>query len=304
MTRVPGEPASPASRTDRSASGVGLVVTAIVSVQVGAALAKHLFPTLGATGVVFLRLGIAALLLAAVWRPHPRRWSRGTRWEVLAFGVVVAAMNTTFYLSLDRVSLGVAVTVEFIGPLSVAAFSSRRPVDGLWVVLALVGVALLARPGSGTTPDPVGLLLAAVAGACWAGYIVMSSRVGRAIPGGSGLAAAVLVAALLTAPVGVASLHGNLTWLALAAGAGVALLSSALPWSLELEALRRLPRGPFGILMSLEPAVAAVSGRLLLHEHLDGRQWAGIVVVVAASAGATTTGTKARDEMVTAAVQP
>jgi inner membrane transporter RhtA len=296
-------------RTRAATSGAGLVLAAVVSVQVGAALAKDLFGQLGASGVVWLRLGIAALVLVGTWRPWRqfrggRRWDRRTVVHVAAFGVVIAAMNSSFYLALDRVPLGVAVTVEFIGPLALAAASSRRVTDALCVTLALAGIVLLVRVGSGDRLDLAGVGLAATAGAFWAAYIVLSARVGEQVPGGSGLAAALVVAALVTTPTGIASVAGHLTWSALAAGAGVALLSSALPWSLELEALRRVPTGVFGILMSLEPAVAALSGRLLLHEHLLARQWAGVVVVVVASAGAAATSARARADLSTAGVQP
>jgi inner membrane transporter RhtA len=288
-------------------SGAGLVLTAVVSVQVGAALAKNLFDRLGAPGVVWLRLGIAALILVAAWRPRPwrsdRRWSRTTGWQVATFGLVIAAMNTTFYLSLARIPLGIAVTVEFVGPLALAAVLSRRWLDAVWVLLALAGILLLVKTDGQSHLDTVGVLLAAVAGVFWAGYIVLSSKVGERIPGGSGLAAALVVSALVTAPTGIASLAGNLTWPSLAAAAGVALLSSALPWSLELEALRRVPAGVFSILMSLEPGVAALSGWALLHEHLLARQWAGIAVVVVASGGAATTSARTRAELSTPTVQ-
>jgi inner membrane transporter RhtA len=289
-------------------SGAGLVLAAVVSVQVGAALAKDLFGQLGPTGVTWLRLAIAALMLLVAWRPWPwrrgRRWDRRTLASVAAFGLVIAAMNSTFYLALDRVPLGIAVTVEFVGPLALAALSSRRLTDGVWVVLALAGILMLVRTSSGDKLDLVGVGLAAVAGGFWAGYIVLSAKVGDLVPGGSGLAAALVVAALATTPLGLASVAGHLTWAALAAAAAVALLSSALPWSLELEALRRVPTGVFGILMSLEPGVAALSGAVLLHEHLLGRQWAGIVVVVVASAGAASTSARARADLSTPGVQP
>jgi inner membrane transporter RhtA len=288
-------------------SGAGLVLAAVVSVQIGAALAKNLFDSLGAPGVVWLRLGIAALILLAAWRPWPwrpgRRWSRTTLWQVVAFGLVIAAMNSTFYLSLARIPLGIAVTVEFVGPLALAAVLSRRWLDGLWVLLALAGILLLVKTDASTHLDTVGVLLAAVAGVFWAGYIVLSSKVGEKVPGGSGLAAALVISAVATAPTGIASVSGSLTWPALAAAAGVALLSSAVPWSLEMEALRRVPAGVFSILMSMEPAVAALAGWALLHEHLLVRQWCGIAVVVVASAGAAATSARARAELSTPAVQ-
>ncbi len=292
----------------QTVSGAGLVLAAVVSVQVGAALAKDLFGQLGASGVTWLRLAIAAVILVVAWRPWPwrrgRRWSRRTLLTVVAFGLAIAAMNSSFYLALSRVPLGIAVTVEFVGPLALAAFSSKRLSDGVWVLLALAGILLLVQTSGGARLDLVGVALAAVAGGFWAGYIVLSSKVGEAIPGGSGLAAALVVSALATMPLGVVSVAGHLTMGALAAAAGVALLSSALPWSLELEALRRVPTGVFGILMSLEPGVAALSGWALLHEHLLGRQWTGIVVVVVACAGAAATSARARAELSSPGVQP
>ena len=282
----------------RSLSGVSLVLAAVCSVQVGAALAKNLFPTLGAAGVTWLRLAIAAVILVAIWRPRAWTWDRHSLLLVAVFGVVVAAMNATFYSSLDRIPLGVAVTVEFLGPLTLAAVLSRRPSDVVWVVLALLGIVLLVKAVGSTSLDVVGLLLAAGAGVFWACYILLSARVGERIPGGSGLAVALVVAGLVTLPTGVASVAGSLTWPTLAAAAGVAILSSALPWSLELEALRRVPTAVFGILMSLEPAVAAISGWALLHETLALRQWLGIVLVVLASAGATLTSSRAAARVV------
>jgi inner membrane transporter RhtA len=262
------------------------VVSAVVSVQVGAALAKNLFDDLGVLGVVWLRLALAAVILAVVWRPRAWRWDRRTLLLVALFGAVIAAMNTTFYLGLDRIPLGIAVTVEFIGPLALAAATSRRPSDVVWVLLAAAGILLLLRTDGATTLDWVGVALAATAGGFWAAYIVLSAKVGDRLPGGAGLAAAIVVAALLTMPAGLVSAAGHWTWHALAIGLGVAVLSSALPWSLELEALRRVPTGVFGILMSLEPAVAAVSGAVLLDESLLARQWLGVAAVVVASAGA------------------
>ncbi len=284
----------------RSISGVGLVLAAVCSVQVGAALAKNLFATLGAPGVTWLRLSIAALILLAVWRPRAWTWDRRTLGQVALFGLVIGAMNSTFYASLNRIPLGIAVTVEFLGPLALAAALSRRRMDVACVVLALLGILLLVETSGGQSLDVVGLVLAAVAGGFWACYILLSSRVGERIPGGAGLAAALVVSALVTAPAGIWSVSGKLTWAALAAAAGVAVLSSALPWSLEMEALRRVPTGVFGILMSLEPAVAALSGWLLLHQSLSLRQWLGIGLVVLASAVATVTSSRAAKTVATA----
>jgi inner membrane transporter RhtA len=263
-----------------------LVVGAIASVQSGATIAIKLFPTVGPGGAVFLRLAIAAVVLAGFVRPSFRGFSRADLGLMVAFGLVLAAMNASFYLALDRIPLGVGVTIEFLGPLAVAVAGSRRLVDALWVLLAAGGVVLLARGGGHLST--AGVLYAAVAAAFWAGYILLSQRVGRAVPGLSGLAVALVVGAILTAPYGL--LAGG-TALArpgvLAKGVAVALLSSVVPYSFELLALRRLRAATFGVLMSLEPAMAALTGLLFLGQHLRDREWLALGCVMVASVGAT-----------------
>lgn len=267
-----------------------LVLGGVVSVQVGAALAKGLFPALGPAGTVFVRIAAAALVLLAVVRPRPGAVPREHRGVVLAFGLVLAVMNLAFYLSLARIPLGVAVTVEFLGPLGVAVAGSRRARDVLWVVLAAAGVLLLTGGGSALLDgglDPLGVAFALVAGGCWAAYILLSQRVGTALPGLSGLALALAVGALVLVPVGVAQAGARLLDPGLlAVGVVVGLLSSALPYALEMAALRRLPARTFGVLMSLEPAVAALAGLVLLDEVLAGRQVVAIGLICGASAGA------------------
>ncbi len=268
---------------------VGLVLLAVTSVQVGGALAKTVFDDLGPGGTVFLRVAFAAALLAAIWRPRLRGLGRRDLGLVALFGASLAGMNGSFYLALDRLPLGVAVTLEFVGPLGVAVAGSRKLLDALWVVLAAAGIVLLAGPVGGDI-DTAGVLFALLAGAFWAAYILLSARVGQEFEGGTGLALAMIVAsALLVAPgvadAGDALLEPGL----LAVGAAVALMSSAIPYSLELEALRRLPKRVFGVLMSLEPAVAAAAGFVVLGEVLDARELAAIALVVTASAGATRT---------------
>jgi inner membrane transporter RhtA len=271
---------------ERRASAVGLVLGAVCSVQGGAAVAKSLFPTLGPPGVVFLRLLFGALALWAIARPQIRGRSRADLKLVAALGVVLVSMNLSFYEALDRAPLGVVVTVEFLGPLAVAVLGSRRLLDLLWVGLAGVGVALLAN-GSGHAVRPAGILLAVVAGFFWALYILLSVRVGRTWPGASGLAPAMVLGGLLALPWGLISAHHHLDDPQLmGAAVGVGLLSSALPWSMELEALRRLPSHVFSVVLSLEPAVAALVGFVFLHEHLRVRAWLAIGLVVLASAGA------------------
>ena len=264
-----------------------LVLAAVTSVQVGAALAKTLFDELGAGGTVFVRVLSAAIVLALIWRPRLAGHSRHDLSLALAFGLVLAGMNLAFYASLDYIPLGIAVTFEFVGPLGVAVFGSRDRLDLLWVALAAAGILLLSDFGTGGGLDGRGVALALLAGGFWAAYILLSARVGRVFPGGQGLALAMIVATVPLAPVGIASGGEELLvpWV-LAVGAAVGVLSSAIPYTLELEALRRMPVGVFGVLMSLEPAVAAVAGFVVLGEELAAREIAAILLVVAASAGA------------------
>ena len=273
-----------------------LLVFGMITVQLGAALAKGLFSSLGPAGVVFLRVGFAALTLLALWRPWRQRIGvraavgRGDYLAVVAFGLILAVMNLTFYAALDRIPLGVAVTIEFVGPLSVAVAGSRRALDLLWVALAVGGILLLAPLGVlGTVPlDPLGLLLALGAGACWAVYILLTARVGKAFPGGTGLSLALTVGAVALLPVGIAGAGSALlNPRLLLLGALVALLSSVIPYSLEMAALRRISTSAFGVLMSLEPAIAALVGWLVLREALEPRAIIALVLVTTAAIGAT-----------------
>ncbi|MET0835400.1 MAG: EamA family transporter [Thermoleophilaceae bacterium] len=263
-----------------------LVLLAIASVQFGAALAKGLFDEIGAGGTVFLRVLFAALVLTALWRPSLRGHSRRTLRLVVLFGLVLACMNLAFYAALDRIPLGVAVTFEFVGPLGVAVAGSRKALDLLWVALAAIGILLLSDFG-GADLDALGVGLAFLAGALWAAYILLSARLGREFEGADGLALAMVVGTVVLIPVGVADGGSDLLvpWI-LAVAAAVAVLSSAIPYTLEMEALRRMPTGIFGVLMSLEPAVAALAGFILLGEELVAREVVAILFVVAASAGA------------------
>ncbi|WP_052848689.1 EamA family transporter [Streptomyces avicenniae] len=262
-----------------------LVLLGIVSVQVGSALAKNLFDTVGSFGTVALRLFFAAAILMLLWRPSPRMNRRA--WTVVCgYGVVLGLMNLCFYLALDRIPLGIAVTVEFLGPLTVALAGSRRWLDAFWALLAAGGVVLLL--GGRGELNVGGFLFALAAGACWGLYILAGAALGRHTTEGNGLALGMVVAALVTVPFGVADSGTALLapWVLLA-GLGVALLSSVIPYSLDLEALRRMPPRVFGILMSLEPAMAALIGLVLLGETLLWSQWIAVLCVVAASAGAT-----------------
>jgi inner membrane transporter RhtA len=263
-----------------------LVLGAIASVQSGAAVATRLFPAVGAGGAVFMRLALSAMLLLPLARPRLRGVARRDLLLVLAFGLVLAAMNFLFYLSIARIPLGVAVTVEFLGPLGVAIAGSRRLLDLVWVLLAALGVALLASGGGHL--DIVGVILAASAGVGWAGYILLSQRVGRVFEGLSGLALALTVGGIALAPYGIIAGGSNLLHPSvLGKGAAIAILSAAIPFSLELAALRRLRASVFGVLMSLEPAMGAVSGLVFLSQRLRLQEWLAVGAVMVASVGAT-----------------
>ncbi|GAA2269973.1 DMT family transporter [Nonomuraea roseoviolacea subsp. roseoviolacea] len=276
----------------RSAAGSippsGLVLLGIFSVQLGAGFAKELFATLPPSAVVFLRIMAGALIMGAVARPKLRGMS-WRAWAVgLGFGATLGLMNLTFYEALSRLPMGIAVAIEFLGPLGVAVAASRRRLDLLWVGLAGLGVALLAPWGQSQSVDWVGIGFALVAGACWAAYILLSAAAGKHFPGTTGLSFAMIVSAVLVAPVGLSTGGTDLLQPELVLiGLGVGLLSSVIPYSLELNALRRMPKHVFGILMSLEPAVAAMVGLVVLGEVLHLQQWAAIASIVAASLGAT-----------------
>ncbi|MGI8904525.1 MAG: EamA family transporter [Solirubrobacteraceae bacterium] len=270
----------------RAPSG-GLVVGAIASVQFGSAVAATLFARVGPGGAVLLRLVSASIVLLALWRPRFRGRSRHELLLAALFGVALAGMNLSFYLALDRIPLGIAVTIEFVGPLAVAVSGSRRRIDFLWVGLAAAGILALTRGGAHGL-DGLGVGFALLAGCFWGAYILLNARVGRAFERGSGLALAMCVASAAALPAGL--VEGGTHLLeprSLAVGAAVGMLSSAIPYSFELEALRRIAAPVFGVLMSLEPAMAAVAGLIVLGQGLSGRTLVGITFVVAASLGAT-----------------
>ena len=264
-----------------------MVVGAIFSVQIGAAIGRSLFDQIGAAGVTFLRVAIAAVVLAVVVRPDVRSWDRRAWTAAAVLGATMAGMNLVFYLSLRTVPLGVAVTVEFLGPLLLSLVQTRRVVDLVWALLAAGGVALLGL--STTSGIPLsGLALAGLAGLFWAGYILGSARLGQVLPGAGGLAVSLSVAAVLVAPFGLTEATTVLDDpLLLLPAAAVALLSSVIPYGLELEALRTIPTRVFGILMSLEPAAAAASGWVLLGQNLGARELTALGLVSAASLGVT-----------------
>jgi inner membrane transporter RhtA len=273
----------------------GLVLFSIFSVQLGAAIAKGLFDELGPAGTVFLRIAFAALVLLLLWRPPLRNHPRGGYLVAILFGLTLSAMNFSVYLALDRIPLGIVVTLEFVGPLSVAVAGSRRPLDVLWVALAAAGILLLAPLGilGEVDLDPAGVAFAFLAGGLWAAYILLSARTGSVFPGGTGLVIALCVGTVALLPVGIVG--GGTALLdprLLLVGFGVAMLSAAIPYSLELGALRKLPARVFGVLMSLEPAVAALVGFVVLGERLGLRALAAVLLVTAAAAGASSFGAR------------
>ncbi|MFX4273882.1 EamA family transporter [Propionibacteriaceae bacterium Y1685] len=281
------QPTTPAGLTGRIPIPPSwLVVTSIASVQVGAAVAKDLFGTVPPTAMVWLRLITSAIVLLILIRPRLTGRTRHDWLVALGYGVSLTLMNWAIYQSFARLPLGVAVTIEFLGPLLLAVAGSRRLRDIIWVVLAGAGVALLGFEPTGL--DPVGVVFALIAGAGWAAYIVLSGRTGRHWQGLSGLAVASVVGAVALAAPAVAEAGPTLLQpRVLLLGAVVGLMSSVIPYSLELVALRRMPAKVFSILMSLEPAAAALAAVLLLHELLSVQQWIAIVLVVAASIGST-----------------
>lgn len=263
----------------------GLVLVGIASVQVGAAFATKLFVHLGPAGTVLVRVLFAAVVLCLIWRPRLRSHTAAELRLAALFGLTLAFMNLSFYEALDRIHLGIAVTLEFVGPLGVALAGSRSRVDFLWALLAAAGVALLGGFGA---PNLAGVLFALVAGGFWAAYILLNARVGQAFSGGGGLAIAMAIGSLPLLPIGIADAGAHLLHPAfLAAGFAVAILSSLVPYSLELEALRRIRPHVFGVLMSVEPAMAALAGLIVIGQGLTALDAVAIALVVSASVGAT-----------------
>ncbi|MFF9195648.1 DMT family transporter [Streptomyces sp. NPDC014779] len=308
MAATPAAPPAPASsavpvagagagRSARRLGPVALVVAGGLSVQFGSAVAVLLMPRAGALGVVTLRLILAAAVLLIACRPKVRGYGRADWGTVLTFGAAMSGMNILFYLSVARIPLGAAVTLEVLGPLALSVLASRRLVNLLWAGLALGGVFLLSGLGSGGLGrlDPLGAAFALAAGAMWATYIVFSARTGRRFPQADGLALAMAVGAVISLPFGIVSAGDRLLVPStIGLGLAVALMSSVLPYTLELLALRRLPAPTFAILMSLEPAIAATAGFLVLHQSLGLTDALAIALVIAASMGAVRTQVGAR----------
>ncbi|GAA3615325.1 DMT family transporter [Kineosporia mesophila] len=289
-------PATSSTGPRASSPALFFIVGSCFSLQFGAAFAAKLFPELGSWGTTVLRLGIASLILLALTRPAVRSWSR-TQWRAtLALGLSLAGMNGFFYAALERIPLGTAVAIEFLGPLMLAAALSRKARELAWVALALAGMALLAIESLTTAHslDPLGVLFALVAAGFWALYIQTGSRVGILVPGTGGLAVALAMATIVVAPMG---LHGALNVVGsphlLAIGAATALLASVIPYTLEMAAMRRIPRNLFGILLSLEPVAATLVGWLLLSQTPGPLRLVAIGLVVAASIGSSLSAARA-----------
>ncbi|KGD85211.1 MULTISPECIES: threonine/homoserine exporter RhtA [Pantoea] len=269
---------------------VVVLLISMLSLQGGASLAKTLFPTVGATGITALRLGFGTVILCLIFKPWRLRFRPEQRMPLIIYGLALGTMNFLFYLSIRTVPLGIAVGLEFVGPLTLALLGSRRPLDFLWVILAVIGLWFLLPFSTGiTSVDPIGALFALGAGVCWAVYILSGQRAG-AEHGAATVAIGSLIASLIFVPVGLTfAASGIWQWSVVPVAILVAFLSTALPYSLEMMALTRLPARIFGTLMSLEPAVAALSGMLYLNESLSGVQCLALLAIILASSGATLT---------------
>ena len=269
---------------------VASILLAVFSVQGGATIAKGLFPVIGPAGTASVRIGLSALILLTVFHPPVHRFTAAQWRAVVPYGVSIGVMNLIFYQALVRIPLGLAVTLEFVGPLGVAIVGSRRALDAVWTALAAIGIALIAPWQAGSAIDPLGVAIALLTGGCWAAYIALGGRVSRLLTGGVAVATGMSIATLTVLPFGLAGGGlGSFVPRLYAAGVALAVLSSALPFTLEMNALRALPGRTFSILMSLEPAVAALCGLVLLGEHLTKSQWLAVGLVIAASVGATVT---------------
>jgi inner membrane transporter RhtA len=278
-------------KTDSATVPIAVLIAAMVCFQLGATIAKGLFPAVGASGTAALRLALSALMLLAVWRPWRLRLNAREIRVIIIYGAALGWMNFFFYLSLRFIPLGVAVSLEFVGPLALAMAASRRAIDFLWIMMAALGLLALLPLGLGSKQlDPVGVGCGLAAGACWALYIYFGRKAGAA-HGGQTTARGMLIGAVMIVPIGVASVGVQLFSPAiLPAAIGVALLSSAIPYSLEMFAMPKLPTRTVGVLMSLDPALGALAGLWFLGESLTWLQWAAIASIMAASAGSAATG--------------
>jgi len=277
---------------------IAVLIVAMVCFQLGAVVAKGLFPAVGAAGAVALRMALASLMLLAVWRPWRLRLRPREARVIVAYGLAMGFMNFFFYLSLSSIPLGIAVALEFAGPLALAMAASRRAVDFLWILMAALGLLALLPVGlESKSLDPSGVVYGLAAGVCWALYIFFGRKAGAA-HGGQTTALGMVIGAIVIVPIGAAQVGAQLFSPAiLPAALGVALLSSALPYSLEMLAMPRLPTRTVGVLMSLDPAFGALSGLCFLGEHLSWIQWAAIASIMAASAGSAATSRTATPQL-------
>jgi len=265
------------------------VLLSIISFQCGAALAKGIFPVLGAVATASLRIVLSAVILVIFNRPKFRNMT-AAQWKAVAlYGLTLGAMNIIFYMAIARIPLGLGVALEFIGPLALALTGSKRPLDFLWVVLAAAGIILI-EPWGSNSVDIVGVVLALVAGALWAAYILIGGHISKIMDGTKAVTIGMIFASALVLPIVIADGHlMHLRPAMFLSGLVLALLSSAIPFTLEMKALGKIPAKTFSILMSLEPAMAALSGLVFLHEYLSFYEWLAIILIIVASAGATVT---------------
>lgn len=279
------------------------VLGSVTALGIGTSFAKQLFPQVGSLGTTSLRVGLSAVLMLALWRPWRWRLSRQDGASILKYGMALGFMNLLFYMSLRTIPFGIAVAIEFCGPLTVAATSSRRRIDWVWLGLAILGLGfLLPLETTAEALDPVGVAYALAAAVCWGAYIVFGKRVGH-LHSGQSVALGLTIAAIAVVPLGVWQAGSKLLDPhILVYGLGVAAISSALPISLEMIAMKRLPREVFGVMTSMEPAVAALLGLLLLNEHLNGLQWLAIAATMLAAAGSAVTARRAAPPNVPAEV--
>ncbi|MEI9904598.1 MAG: DMT family transporter [Asticcacaulis sp.] len=287
-------------KTDPRALAIVMVLASIFSVQLGGSFAKTIFHAVGAEGVTALRQLFSTLLLLAIFRPWNNLPDRKA-WGLLAlYGGLLGVMNLTFYMAMSRIPLGLAVAVEFVGPLAVAILSSRRWIDALWVACAIAGLGvLLPWQGGAGHLDPIGVMWGLVAGVCWGLYIIVSQKITDRVHGGKAVAIGMAVSCLLTVPIGVVHAGMGLwVWPVLPIGIAVAVLSSAIPYSFEMMALKQLPTKTFSLMMSLEPAAAALLGLIVLGEQLRPSQWLAIGLVIVASAGSSLTARRVPEEAV------
>ncbi len=267
-------------------SPTGFLLIAILSIQFGSALAKSLFSELGPWGVVSLRVTFSAIILFAIWRPKLHTQARQHYKLILAYGIVMAMMNSAFYTAIDRIPLGIAIAIEFTGPLGLAILKSQRWLDGLWATLAILGIVRL-TPLTGASLDPTGMFLALLSGICWALYILLAAKLGPALPGVEGLTWGLCISTVILLPIGIAQAGSALlNPRLLALSVGVALLSTALPYACEIIALRSLPVKVFGVILSIEPMVGVLAGFFILGETLSARSLIACLLITIAAAGA------------------